>query len=91
VTSRVDFVLADLLTATAPAAVDVLVFNPPYVPSEADEIGLDCDWAPDISAAWAGGVRGREVIDRLVPMVWGRLRPGGSFYRPGPPGVFKRP
>lgn len=41
---------------------------------------MECSWAPSISAAWAGGVAGVEVIDRLLPTVWAALAPGGSFY-----------
>jgi methylase of polypeptide subunit release factors len=56
----VELVQGDLLSCfrrfqfrSTPSLYDVLVFNPPYVPSEPDEIGLDCSWAPKISAAWA--------------------------------------
>jgi release factor glutamine methyltransferase len=44
--------------------IDVLLFNPPYVPSESSEIR-----SHGIEAAWAGGARGREVIDRFIPLV----------------------
>lgn len=49
------------------------VFNPPYVPTPTGEIPSS-QWKYDedgcsISAAWAGGIRGREVVDRLLPLV----------------------
>ena len=82
-----ELVRGDLLTAfrcfeyrREPTLIDVLVFNPPYVPSEPDEIGLGCSWAPKLSAAWAGGVDGREIIDRLLPQLRGRIAPTGSVY-----------
>eukprot|EP01041_Mallomonas_annulata_P011836 gene11836-24816_t len=45
-------------------AVDVLIFNPPYVPTPANEVGGN-----SISAAWAGGPDGRVVIDRFLPLI----------------------
>eukprot|EP01127_Copromyxa_protea_P003112 TRINITY_DN1297_c0_g1_i4.p1 TRINITY_DN1297_c0_g1~~TRINITY_DN1297_c0_g1_i4.p1 ORF type:complete len:169 (-),score=28.87 TRINITY_DN1297_c0_g1_i4:102-608(-) len=55
--------------------VDLLVFNPPYVPSEEEELNRE-----DLYAAWAGGVDGREVIDQLLPVVNPLLSIGGCFY-----------
>ena len=43
---------------------DVVLFNPPYVPTDASEIG-----ASAISASWAGGERGRVVIDDFLANV----------------------
>lgn len=73
-----DIVLTDLVRAIRPQVdgkVDVLIFNPPYVPTPSAEVGGN-----GISAAWAGGLNGREVLDRLLPFVHQLLSARGVFY-----------
>lgn len=53
---------------------DLILFNAPYLPSETDgnRSWLDC--------AWAGGVGGRQVIDRFVNQVGSYLKPDGRVF-----------
>lgn len=53
--------------------VDLLVFNPPYVPSE--EI-----YPGGIEASYAGGALGREVIDKFLPTAAKFLSEEGVFF-----------
>jgi release factor glutamine methyltransferase len=75
----VDVALMDLLSALRPGLIDVLVFNPPYVPTSSEELS-EATESRDISAAWAGGLRGREVLDCLLPRLGLALSPCGVFY-----------
>lgn len=71
-------VVSDLCSAFGPrldGCVNVLLFNPPYVPTDMDEVG-----SRDLAAAWAGGPQGRVVIDRFLPCVARLLAPGGVCY-----------
>jgi len=56
--------------------VDVLIFNPPYVPTPESEVGSD-----GIEASWAGGKDGRVVFDRAIPQIASLLSwPNGAAY-----------
>lgn len=54
--------------------VDLLLFNPPYVPTDDSEITQG-----GIAAAWAGGPNGRVVIDRLLSQLDDILSPKGQL------------
>ncbi|CAL0324576.1 unnamed protein product [Lupinus luteus] len=55
--------------------VDVMVVNPPYVPTPEDEVG-----AEGITSSWAGGENGRTVIDRILPAADHLLSEKGWLY-----------
>lgn len=55
--------------------MDVIVVNPPYVPTPEDEVG-----GAGITASWAGGENGRQVIDRILPVVDQLLSAKGWLY-----------
>ena len=52
---------SSLLSFSSLPLLDVIVFNPPYVPTPVDEVGGD-----GIEASWAGGIDGRQVIDEFL-------------------------
>ncbi|NXU20095.1 HEMK2 methyltransferase, partial [Pardalotus punctatus] len=71
-------VITDLVKGLSPrinGKVDLLLFNPPYVVTPSEEVK-----SRGIEASWAGGKRGREVMDRVFPLVADLLSPGGLFY-----------
>jgi len=66
--------LAGPMAARLAGAVDLLVFNPPCVPTAPGE-------AHDEGArGWAGGARGREVIDRALPLLPRLLARSGTAF-----------
>lgn len=76
-TGGIECISMDLLTGVLPTGkIDLLLFNPPYVVTPSSEVGM----SNGIEASWAGGVDGREVIDRLLPMVADVMSDGGCFY-----------
>ncbi len=72
VRGKVYYVQGDLFTPLRDAReFDVVLFNAPYVPVEEGEAD---SW---LARAWAGGVSGRQVIDRFVLEVPRHLRRTG--------------
>lgn len=61
VTEKIDFVRGDLFQAIENnQRFSLILFNSPYLPSEPGE---ENTW---IGKAWAGGPKGRDVIDRFI-------------------------
>lgn len=54
-------------------SVDILIFNPPYVPTEEPCLQVDslAKASQDalLEASWAGGLDGRYWIDQLLPRI----------------------
>ena len=75
VSGKMFFVRGDLF---APLRIgerfDLILFNAPYLPSESAE---DESW---LGCAWAGGVSGREVIDRFICEVSAYLKRDGRVF-----------
>ena len=59
--------------------VDVILFNPPYVPTEEEEAQLAQEHG-DIGGAWAGGWDGMAVTNTFLEQVDELLSPEGRFY-----------
>jgi release factor glutamine methyltransferase len=77
--SRVTLAVCDLFTGLGPMRVDLVVSNPPYLPT-----ALIPSLAPEVSRhdprlALDGGPDGLDVIRRIVDAAPARLRPGGRL------------
>ncbi|HEX8104624.1 MAG TPA: HemK2/MTQ2 family protein methyltransferase [Solirubrobacteraceae bacterium] len=70
--TRVQGRRGDLLAAVAGERFDAIVSNPPYLPSETDDLP---GRGPE--RAWEGGRDGRALLDRIVAAAPAHLRPGG--------------
>lgn len=68
---RVRAVRGDMLEAVSDRSFDLIVANPPYVPS------LDERRPRGAARAWDAGPDGRQQLDRLCRSAPARLRPGG--------------
>ncbi|KAL2751531.1 hypothetical protein V1477_000689 [Vespula maculifrons] len=55
---------------------DIIVFNPPYVVTESEEVRE----TRLVSKTWAGGNHGREVMERVFPHIPKLLSNIGMFY-----------
>ncbi|XP_055599101.1 methyltransferase N6AMT1 [Uranotaenia lowii] len=82
----VDVVNGDLLGSFRDSSVDLLVFNPPYVPTAADEgqleeqIGEFSEGAVPLVRSWAGGKDGMLITKRLLDDLGRILSARGIFY-----------
>lgn len=70
----------DLLSSLQNNSIDLLIFNPPYVPTETigDEDAFQAN--ADLIKSWSGGPSGCDVINRLFEVVFDKLSPGSVFY-----------
>eukprot|EP01025_Chloroclados_australasicus_P068952 TRINITY_DN9644_c0_g1_i1.p1 TRINITY_DN9644_c0_g1~~TRINITY_DN9644_c0_g1_i1.p1 ORF type:complete len:227 (+),score=29.80 TRINITY_DN9644_c0_g1_i1:227-907(+) len=55
--------------------IDILVFNPPYVPTPEEELLRE-----DVGRAWAGGYKGRQVMDKVLNKLDTILSSQGIMY-----------
>jgi len=69
---KITFVKSDLFK-NVKGTFDLIVFNPPYVPTEPNE-KLDME-----SAAWDGGKDGLSVTNEFLKHAKGFLKPGGRI------------
>ena len=69
----VEVLQGDLFDPVAGRAFDVILANPPYVPTPDGT-------SPPRSQAWDGGHDGRAIIDRLCREAPAHLRPGGDLF-----------
>jgi release factor glutamine methyltransferase len=60
--------LANPLFKRLKGNVDVLIFNPPYVPTDQQEAS-EATKNRRIESSWAGGLQGMSVTNRLLPQV----------------------
>ena len=80
VAGRVSFVLSDLLTEANPGSFDLVVSNPPYIPTDIIP-GLEAevkDYEPRL--ALDGGGDGLTLYRRLVVEAYQALKPAGWLY-----------
>lgn len=71
---RITVQRSDLLTALPGRSYDLVICNPPYVPSP--KAGLPVRGA---ARAWEAGRDGRAVLDRICETAPAALRPGGRL------------
>jgi release factor glutamine methyltransferase len=75
---RIHFSQSDLLADVEVAPFDFVVSNPPYVgEAEEDQVQLEVRKFEPRAAVFAGPT-GIEVIARLIPQAFEKLKPGGS-------------
>ncbi|WWD05993.1 hypothetical protein V865_004078 [Kwoniella europaea PYCC6329] len=71
--------LLDPLLHRLKSNIDILVFNPPYVPTGMTEL-MDTQNQRDIGGAWAGGQDGMIITDVILDKLPELLSPIGKMY-----------
>jgi release factor glutamine methyltransferase len=71
---RLRVLRGDLFEPVGGARFDVILSNPPYLPTPADALGRIG------SEAWDGGPDGRALLDRICRQAPARLRLGGTLF-----------
>lgn len=92
---NVEVLNMDLLTSFKNNSIDLLVFNPPYVPTDCESHSNVPEWTKFyddeseevfqrneklLIKSWAGGIDGCEVINRVIFKLDEILAPNGIFY-----------
>ena len=76
---RVEFATSDLLASVMPRGpFDLILANPPYVPSSEAEALLGLGWSEPLLAL-DGGEDGLDLLRRLLPEAARALAPGGAL------------
>lgn len=82
--ASVDVINMDLLSCLQDGVIDLLIFNPPYVPTDSlvdDETFHDPSQMDNqLVKSWSGGRFGCDVIFRLFEEVYRKLNKGSVFY-----------
>lgn len=72
--ARVEARRGDLTEVVHGEVFDLVVSNPPYVPSEIDDLPT-----AGVERAWNAGVSGRALLDRIIASAPDMVAPGGSL------------
>ncbi|MCL2360414.1 MAG: peptide chain release factor N(5)-glutamine methyltransferase [Defluviitaleaceae bacterium] len=77
-TDKIRFIQGDLLNKLEDQTFDVIISNPPYIPTF-DLMGLQPEIDHEPKLALDGGGDGMEIYRRLVPQTLGYLAPSGKL------------
>ncbi|XP_059610083.1 methyltransferase N6AMT1 [Phlebotomus argentipes] len=80
--ASLDVAAMDLLSAFRSHSIDLLIFNPPYVPTEPseDDSRDRGTFAGCLVKSWAGGKDGCSTLHRLFPFLADKLSQKAIFY-----------
>ena len=67
--NEITLIQSDLLNGinikSMESEIDIMIFNPPYVPTSSEELNKSQN-DKLLSAAWSGGIDGRVIIDKFI-------------------------